>query len=216
MEWTKLGILNLILAAAKQRTFATEEELLNSSLGRKANTLYLKWVKRSLTYYPWSFAIRRKSLILSDVTPLTTWSYYYEFPPDKAQVWDIYTNFPNFVIPPTYDFSIYDGYFSTSQDRGEAANENGFIASNLSELKVLYTSTDVQPCDFVEEFVDALEREAAIELSYQLGTPPEKFASVMKYLEDKKQRAEALQSQSNPTRKTMGRGRIVGRIFGTR
>ena len=208
---TKLEILNLILVAAKEQTFPSEERIAASEVGRKALTIYNKLRVRLITEFPWPFALKRVPLLLSPERPISTWTYYYYLPPNFGHDWDVYANQPNYQYPSSYDFSVYRGYFDTVYGESEATLEAGFVASNMTDLKMLYTRSDIQEHEFTTQYIRALEYEGALELMYQRNTNPAKLALLEKRMEKKISDAKRLQSISLPVRRKLGPTQMYAR-----
>lgn len=212
---TKLEIINLILLAAEERTFRTLTEVTNSELGNKALTIYNKVRVRLLSEFPWPFALKRVPLQMADFVPISTWSFSYHKPVDFGKDWDLYANTPNYIYPSVYDFSIYKGYFALADEYGgsEARQEGPYIVSNITDLKMLYTSTAMTPETFETQFIRAMEYEGALELMRQRNTDPVVRAAITQELSKKEVSAKRTQSNSVPYKKKLGPTQMSARVF---
>ena len=211
---TKIELVNLILDAASEPTFSTLEQAAEQEVGQRAIGIYEKLIRRLIIEFPWPFALKRVPLLLSNERPLTTWSYYYHLPNDYGMAWDVYANNPSYVFPSTYDFSIYDGYFSSSYGDSAGVLEGDFLASNMTDLKMYYTHTDSPPEKFPTLFNMVLEYEGGLQLAIRRGMPMDKYEHLKKEYESKKSHAKKLQSVTLPKRRKIGPTQMSTRIMG--
>lgn len=213
MRRSKLDYINLFLANAQLSTFKSLGDAAKSDYGRRAISIYDKNVERLLSEFPWPFAIRNRNLTRLPDKVLSSWTYVYQIPEDKAQIWDVYVNEANFDFPSTYDSSVYSGFFETPVSKGLAAQEEGYIVSNLSNLKAAITTIEVPAEKFHIHFQKVLERTCSIEMARQSNVDMERLIELKQSFEKDNEDSKRLQSMENPGPATLGPSRMLTRTL---
>lgn len=210
---TELDLVNLILSASLNNEFSSIEKAQRTSIGAKAITIYRKLVPRLLSEFPWPFALRRKRLERASETPLSRWSYFYKLPVEYGHDWDVYSENPNFNPPSTYDYSVYKGFFNSGDYDSLAVLESGYVASNLTDLSMLFTLNNPRIETFPVHFIEVLEARGGVELASKSNIEPRKFAQIKAVWDEMQNKAKSSQSMSLP-RNTRVRSKALSNVLG--
>lgn len=135
-----------------------------SEEARKALLFFDATYATLLSKAPWNFATKRARLKRASTNPVESYANLYDTPDDGLFLWDIYNygaealSQVNFYCGTKayrfYAFPLYDGF-----QFGDRVAEiiGGKIASDFSELSVLYTPNIVIPLTHVsQQFYDTL------------------------------------------------------------
>ena len=125
------------------------------------------WVHYKLVYndlitsVAWTFAVKRETLTLDGVAgPESPWAYYYQFPVDMLQPWNIYPfNYVSYLdLPSSQPLPISDGLiYLPGADSGFAEIIGGRVSAD-TEVNVYYThSGEIDYHDWTQPFVKSLE-----------------------------------------------------------
>ena len=177
---TRLDWVNQVLSNCRLDQYTSLEEMAKSEFGRKAIHAYDLSKEWSLSMYPWPFAMRRERLVRAQEVPLTTWSFYYHFPNNYGHAWDIYAEEPNFQFNNFTELSVYSGFFDQRGD-SLATMEGEYIGSDLEQLTMLYTRTDVDEALFSPHFASVVEKEASLRFALQTNMDASQFSTLQKF-----------------------------------
>ena len=153
----QLGVTKLALQALDERhdnvTALTDDKPGVAEI----NLIYTDEFNKLLKQYPWTFAMRYRTLteVSGDPTLPPHWSYALPYPADAAKVWELLN--PLGLDQPRIPFQV--GYLESSRK---------VIFCNFDEIQASFTSTGALIEEADEMFVEALAIACASRVAFQV------------------------------------------------